>query len=196
MISMAHHGTLWVTALFVAAPLLAAACSSEADGDDGEGAGGAHAIPVSGGTCPPKLVNYGAGPGIPCAEDPGDTCADDDHFCVCGESGIEGSGWYCVPTEAGCPATPPADGSACGEALACDYVESLERLRCICDASSWQCESVQAFCPIWGPKDGAACAGFEGETCTSLRPAFSDDGQAYHIPCACGADGTFDCALP
>jgi hypothetical protein len=152
-----------------------------------QGGDGAH-------TCPDRLVSLGAGPGFPCDPGVSTTCADDDHRCECGASGIEGGGWHCVPSRSDCPAVVPASGDACSAAEPCDFVQSNARVRCTCASEGWSCSDVTAWCAVVGERPGESCSGREGEPCDYLRPAYAPDDLAANVPCTCGDDGYWHCA--
>lgn len=199
-LALTHRGTA-IASFAVLVGALAAACSADSSGDsrggtaDG-GIGGTSGLPppteVRGGTCPPSFVNTGSGPGIRCTEEPGDTCADADHHCECGERTIEGSAWYCVPTEAGCPADMPDELSACDDAeLICDYQRS-GRHRCKCVDDEWRCRNIQFPCAGTGPPEGGSCEGFDGESCDYLRQNW-ERGGVDTVHCICNEDTLWQC---
>jgi hypothetical protein len=137
-------------------------------------------------------VNYGSGPGIICDEPAGTTCSDAETFCVCGEPGIEGAAWYCVPTKAGCPADFP-DGEPCdaSPALKCDYVDDT-RTACTCSSGTWVCE--QSPCGLTYPGVGYCPDVEPGTKCDFFVPAFAGyTDVAQIITCTCSASQSWLC---
>ncbi len=185
---------------YVAAAIGLAGCSGS-DADPTSGSGGTAAeleyrdgpdlIDEATNSCPPDLIHAGSAPGIAC-ETPGDTCADDAHFCECGESTFEGAPWRCVPTGAECPAALPHDGEECTIEEACDYVDDSARMRCACEASQWACRDITETCPVAGVLSGQTCDVTETQMCSRFRPTTLQT-LAADIPCQC-IGGTWECA--
>jgi len=171
-------------------------------GDAMGGAGGEGnalvVIPWGGSTgheCPDSLVNAGAAPGISCSVGEGTTCADDDHRCECGAASFEGAPWHCVPSRPDCPEAMPDDGDPCVDTDSCDFVRDAHRFRCDCEGDEWSCTDINGFCSTVGPSTGLNCAGYEGESCDYLRPAYNipDTPPPANVPCLCDASGTWQC---
>lgn len=142
-----------------------------------------HILSEEGNTCPDTLIHAGSAPGILC-ETPGETCADNDHYCECGYETFEGAPWRCVVTQPGCPSELPEEGTVCDSAQTCDF-ESGGRVRCSCDEGAWSCEDIDDFCSASGVQTGDRCAGHEGETCNFFNPAFPSGAPALNLDCSC-----------
>lgn len=148
-------------------------------------------IDVESNTCPPDLIHAGSAPGIIC-DNPGETCADDSHYCECGEQTFEGAPWHCVPTQAECPEQLPLTGDSCDAEASCDFFDNFVRMRCECESDAWTCKDVTEDCPIFGMRTGMACDAPESQLCRQFQP--SKGGRpAVDISCRCAA-GRWECA--
>lgn len=183
-------------ALFLGVSLGCAFSACGGSSDDSGGGDGNGGMGGTGGTapntCPPTLVNYGSGPGIPCAELTGATCSDTEQFCVCGDETIEGRPWHCVPTHEGCPLATP-DGEPCDASApeSCDYLGDV-RLTCTCNSGTWLCE--ESACGPAYPGDGAPCTLAAGSECRYFLAASpSEPDYAPNLTCTCQADQTWSC---
>ena len=156
----------------------------------GTGSGGAGgAAPNS---CPPVLVNMGSGPGIICQEMTGDSCADSEQFCECGDETIEGRPWICVPTQGSCPEELPEAGASCSAAESCDYVVEGVRTTCSCEDGSFTCET--SACPIQRPLNDESCAGNQGLECSFFVAASpARPNSAHNLECTCGTNDRWSC---
>ena len=167
------------------------ASCGEGDGGDDSGAGGTGGTAPN--TCPPTLINYGSGPGIICEEPPGSICSDTEQFCLCGQSGIEGAPWLCVPTSEGCPPTPrPGEPCNANDPEECNYTDGTDRSTCTCLSSGvWSC--AVSLCPDTYPGTGRVCT--EPDlTCEFFRPGIPGNPEyAGNVPCTCTSGLTWSC---
>lgn len=160
--------------------------ASATGGTAGSGTGGS-----APNTCPPSQIHTGAAPGILC-DQTGQTCADSETFCRCGDLTFEGRPWSCVPTQGFCPATQPSDGAECAsETLdGCNYVNDAGRVECDCEGGAFVCQPSE--CPNW-IDDGASCDA-PGRQCAYFRPQYpGGPANAGNVPCVCREDGHWSC---